>query len=141
MRRGGMGRRRVRRTARRRTRRRIRRHRRRRRRRILIGGAVLLGTGALIYKLSKQDTERIEEHTGQPAEDLSDEELQQTMRDLNIQSQDLTDEDRAALYQEDQIEAEPPSYLDELETLADLRDQDIITDEEFELKKKQLLGI
>lgn len=136
MRRGGMRRR-----TRRRTRHRVRRRRRRRRRRILVGGAILLGAGALIYKLTKQDTERIEQHTGQSAEDLTDEELQQAMKDLNIQSQDLTDEDRAALQQQEAAPAEEPSYLDELERLSQLRDQGIITEEEFQAKKQQLLGL
>ncbi len=130
-----------RRTTRRRTRRRVHRRRRRRRRMILIGGAVLLGGGALIYKLSKQDTEKIEEHTGQSAEDLTDEDLQQAMKDLNIQSQDLTDEDRAALGQQEGEAESDPSYLNELEKLGQLRDQGIITDEEFEAKKKELLGL
>jgi hypothetical protein len=115
--------------------------RRRRRRRILIGGAVILGAGALIYKLTKKDTERIEEHTGQSADDLSDEELQQAMRDLNIKSQDLTDEDRAALNEQDSGGAGETSYLDELEKLGSLRDQGIITDEEFQAKKQQLLNL
>jgi hypothetical protein len=95
----------------------------------------------LIYKLSKQDTEKIEEHTGQSAEDLSDEELQQAMRDLNIKSQDLTDEDRAALQQPEPEAAAETSYLDELERLGQLRDQGIITDEEFQAKKQELLGL
>jgi hypothetical protein len=34
-----------------------------------------------------------------------------------------------------------PEYMGELERLAQLRDQGIITDEDFEAKKKQLLGI
>jgi len=34
-----------------------------------------------------------------------------------------------------------PGYVGELERLAGLRDQGIITDEDFEAKKKQLLGI
>jgi hypothetical protein len=34
-----------------------------------------------------------------------------------------------------------PEYMGELERLAQLRDQGIITDEEFEAKKKQILGI
>ena len=34
-----------------------------------------------------------------------------------------------------------PEYVGELERLAQLRDQGIITDEEFEAKKKQILGI
>jgi hypothetical protein len=95
----------------------------------------------LIYKLTKKDTEQIEEHTGESAEDLSDEELQQAMKDLNIQSQDLTDEDRAALNQEEGSGESEPSYLDELEKLGKLRDEGIITDEEFQAKKQQLLDL
>ena len=34
-----------------------------------------------------------------------------------------------------------PEYVGELERLAQLRDQGIITNEDFEAKKKQLLGI
>jgi hypothetical protein len=34
-----------------------------------------------------------------------------------------------------------PEYMAELERLAQLKSQGIITDEEFEAKKKQLLGI
>ena len=34
-----------------------------------------------------------------------------------------------------------PEYVGELERLAQLRDQGILTDDEFEAKKKQILGI
>jgi Short C-terminal domain len=37
--------------------------------------------------------------------------------------------------------AEEPDYMAELQQLAQLRDQGILTPEEFEAKKKQLLGI
>ena len=37
--------------------------------------------------------------------------------------------------------ANEPEYMGELERLAQLRDQGIITNEDFEAKKKQLLGI
>src|SRR5215213_11905552 len=37
--------------------------------------------------------------------------------------------------------APEPEYVGELERLSQLRDQGIITDEEFEAKKKQILGI
>ena len=37
--------------------------------------------------------------------------------------------------------APEPEYVGELERLAQLRDQGILTDEEFEAKKKQILGI
>jgi hypothetical protein len=37
--------------------------------------------------------------------------------------------------------ASEPEYVGELERLAQLRDQGILTDDEFEAKKKQILGI
>jgi hypothetical protein len=37
--------------------------------------------------------------------------------------------------------ASEPEYVGELERLAQLRDQGIVSDEEFEAKKKQILGI
>jgi hypothetical protein len=38
-------------------------------------------------------------------------------------------------------EAAPPEYMEELEQLAQLRDQGILSPEEFEAKKKQILGL
>jgi Short C-terminal domain len=38
-------------------------------------------------------------------------------------------------------DAAPPEYVEELEQLAQLRDQGVLTPEEFEAKKKQILGI
>ena len=93
-----------RRTGRRTTRRRMRRrHRRRRRRRIIVGGMVLLGVGGAIYggiKMSKKDADRIEEHSGSSVEEMTEEELVAAMKDLGIQSIELTDEDKAALASE-----------------------------------------
>jgi hypothetical protein len=37
--------------------------------------------------------------------------------------------------------ADEPEYMAELEQLAQLRDQGIVTPEEFEAKKKQILGL
>ena len=172
MRRGG-ARRGARRTARRTTRRRVRRTRRRvrrrRRRRILVGGMVLLAVGGMAYgavKLSQKDAKRIEEHTGESVEELSEEELVQAMKDLGIESIELSEEDKAALAAEGDMAkvdgatvtykgqpratpapaaaatvAAEPSYLDELEKLADQRDRGVITEEEFAAKKGQLLGL
>jgi hypothetical protein len=147
----------ARRTSRRTTRRVVRRTRRRRRRRmLLVGGFVVLAaSGAYAaVKLSKQDADRIEEHTGLPPDQLEDQDLQDAMQELNIQSQPMTEEDQAALNQAPQPAAESPaapaqtpapsgtpSYLEELEKLGELRDKGIITDEEFEAKKKELLGL
>jgi hypothetical protein len=147
------GRRGMRRTARRTTRRTVRRHRRRRRRRIMVGGMVLLAVGGAAYgavKLSQKDADRIEEHSGSSVEEMTEEELVAAMQELGIQSIELTDDDKAALTTETGSApgagaqpAPPPeaSYLDELERLAALRDQGVITDDEFEAKKAQLLGL
>lgn len=125
----------------------------------MVGGMVMIaaaGTAAAV-KLSKQDAQRIEEHTGLPPEQLEDADLNQAMQELNIQSQPLTAEDQAALAQQGGTQAGPPAapqgqanvlpaapqtdYITEIQRLAELRDQGIITAEEFEGKKKQLLGI
>ncbi len=147
----------ARRTARRTSRRTFRR-RRRWRRRIIVGGAVLIGGGALVYKLSKQDAQQIEEYTGIPPEQMEEDDLKQAMQDLNIQSQPLTAEDQAALQQADTAEKQAgdqaaaaataavasqqqDDYIEQLKQLASLRDAGILTDEEFEAKKKQILGL
>ena len=146
-----------RRTARRTTRRVVRR---RRRRRVMVGGMVLLAVGgtAAAVKLSQKDAQQIEEHTGASVEELSDEELTTAMSDLGIQSAELTAEDKAALANQPPLEEDDqqpaaqaaapgastgasPDYLEELKQLAELNQQGIITDEEYEAKKKQLLGL
>jgi hypothetical protein len=66
----------------------------------VVGGAVVLavgGTAAGAVKLSPQDVERIEEHTGVSAEELTDEELQGAMQELGIESMPLDEQDQAAL--------------------------------------------
>ncbi len=141
----------ARRTARRTSHRAHRRYRRRRRRRILVGGMVLLAVGGAAYgavKLTQKDADRIEEYSGSSVEEMTEEELVAAMRALGIQSIDLSDEDKAALAADSAqatAEAAPaeaePSYLDELERLATLRDQGVITEEEFAAKKGQLLGL
>lgn len=58
------------------------------------------------------------------------------------QQQRYAAEDEQA-YQEQASQAAPgePDYASELEQLAQLKAQGIITEEEFEAKKKQILGI
>jgi hypothetical protein len=148
----------ARRTSRRTSRRTVRRvMRRRRRRRVVVGGMVLLAVSgtATAIKLSQQDAQRIEQHTGASVEELEDHELTAAMQELGIQSAELTAEDKAALAaappleddepSDDLVEDEPAdgdvSYIEELQKLAGLRDQGIITQEEFEAKKKQLLEL
>ena len=131
--RGGMGRGRgVRRTRR-------RRRRVRRRRVLLVGGLVAFGA----YKMSTRDADRIEEHTGVPPEELDDDELDQAMNDLDIPKETVDDSDRESASEGTSAgataapEADP---LDQIKKLAELHAQGVLTDEEFQTKKTELLG-
>lgn len=153
------------RTARRSVRRMHRRRIRMRRRRILLtGGLVAIavaGTSNAI-KLRQQDAQRIEAHTGKKPEDLTEEQLEAAIDELDIETQELTDADVAAIEAAGPEEAAPaataapvvpaaptpaapapatPDYITELKKLAELRDMGIITAEDFEAKKRQLLGL
>ena len=59
------------------------------------------------------------------------------------QDQEAYDQQMAAQqqYAAQAAPAPPPDYAAELEQLARLKSQGILTDEEFEAKKKQILGI
>ena len=113
----------------------------------MVGGMVLLAVGGAAYgavKLSQKDADRIEEQTGSSVEEMTEEELVAAMKDLGIQSIDLSDEDKAALATDSGSEPAPETqedYIEELERLGSLRDQGVITDADFEAKKKQLLGL
>lgn len=148
------------------TRRTVRRmHRRRvrmRRRRILLTGglvAIAVAGTANAVKMSQRDAQRIEAHTGKKPEDLTEEQLEAAINDLDIETQELTDADVVAI---ESAEAEPAAgatpaasapapaapaapaqadYIAELKKLAELKDMGILTDEEFEAKKRQLLGL
>lgn len=140
-----------------------RRIRMRRRRMILAGGMVAIavkGTSNAI-KLSQQDAQRIEQHTGQKAEDLDEAQLEAAIEALDIETHELTDAEVAAIEaagpepDAPTVSAAPaaapapppaaptsqPNYIEELKKLAELRDMGIVTAEEFEAKKKQLLGL
>jgi hypothetical protein len=55
--------------------------------------------------------------------------------------QDFSDPGEAAPQEAAPAAAAAPDYTAELERLAQLRDQGVITAEDFEAKKRQLLGI
>ncbi len=141
-----------------------RRMRRRMRRRVIIGGMVLVGVGYGAYKLGQNDVDQIEQHTGKKVEDLSEEEMDAAMADLGIEGEEVSDQDIAQLEAADDAAQAPaapqlfrrlllpappaapapaaePDYLAELQRLAEFKDQGIITEEEFNAKKKQLLGL
>jgi hypothetical protein len=103
--------------------------RRRRRRVMLVGGLVAFGA----YKMSTRDAKRVEEQSGVPPEEMTDEELERSMDELGIEKQnrDASDAEQGA--------APAVSMTDELTKLAALRDQDVLTEEEFAAAKQKLL--
>jgi hypothetical protein len=117
--------------------------RRRRRRILLVGGLVAFGA----YKMSTKDADRIKEHTGTDPEEMTDEELAQSMDELGIEKQQVTDADQeegggaAPSAAAPAGQAGKSSGLDDLEQLAKLHEEGILTDEEFTAKKKQILGL
>ena len=111
---------------------------------LLVGGLVAFGT----YKFSTRDAERIEEHTGEDPEELSDAELEQAMQELNIDPQTVTSADTEGGGQVSAPASQSApasagggsmSYLDELTQLAGLHEQGILTDAEFAAKKAEIL--
>jgi hypothetical protein len=81
--------------------RRHRRMRRRMRRRLVIGGAVIVAVGASATKMSQSEVQQVEQHTGQKAENLSEEQLDAAMNDLGIEGQEPTDQEVAMLEAEE----------------------------------------
>jgi hypothetical protein len=115
-----------------------------------LGTILILGaTAGIAYKLGKDDAQKIQEYTGYQPEELSEKDLQAAMTDLNIKSEPLDDDDRREMAAAQSGITPAPSkqaatqgdYVIELQKLAELRDTGIITAEEFEAKKKQLLGL
>ena len=111
-----------------------RRMRRTRRRRImLVGGLVAFGA----YKMSTRDAKRVEEHTGVPPEEMTDQELEKAMDDLDIEKQTRTAGDA----EEGAAPAPEPTDIEQLEKLAALHDQGVLTEEEFAAAKAKVIGI
>lgn len=115
------------------------RRRRRRRRVLLVGGLVAFGA----YKFSQRDAERIEQHTGVDPEELDDSELEQAMSDLDIDPQKVTsaDVEEGAAAGAAPVSGSSAAYAEEIEKLAALRDQGILTDAEFDAAKRKVLGV
>jgi len=116
---------------------------------MLVGGLVAFGA----HKMSQKDADRIEQHTGVNPEELEDDELEQAMAELGIEDQTATAEELAQAGGE-AAPASPAAapqgaapaggssdYIAQLEKLASLRDAGVLTDEEFNAKKAQILGL
>lgn len=74
-----------------------RRMMRRRRRRLIVGGMLLVGATGAMVKMSQADAQKIQNATGKAPEDLSEEELQQAMKQTGVQAQPVTPEDEQAM--------------------------------------------
>ena len=114
----------------------------------------MVGGTAAAYKLNKKDVEKIEKQTGKSADDLTEEELKAAMKRLGIKQLELTDEDEAAMDKTDAEDAskeqvttakatstaqvQDPMTL--LKQLGELKAAGILTEEEFEAKKAELLS-
>lgn len=81
-------------------------------------------------------TPSLQQDSGIPPEEMTDEELEASMAKLGIEKQyrDANDVEEGA-------PTGVASVADDLEALAKLRDQGIVTEEEFTAKKKLILGI
>lgn len=63
----------------------------------MVSGAILVGGAHAMKKLTHKDAQAVEQHTGKPPEELSEEELQQAMTQLNIPGEPVTAEDEQAM--------------------------------------------
>lgn len=112
-------------------------------------------------KLTTTDSQKIQESAGLPVEQLEDNDLKEEMQDLNIKSQPLTQQDYAALGMQPPAAAgttvvhhsAPPSPTpsaptnptasleQQLKSLDNLKTSGLITEDDYNAKKKQILGI
>jgi hypothetical protein len=58
---------------------------------MIIGGAVLVAAGTSAVKMSQSEVQQVEQHTGQKAEDLTEEQLDAAMGELGIEGQEPND--------------------------------------------------
>ena len=109
--------------------------------------------GSAPVKLSMSDAQRIEEQTGYPPADLEDYDLRQSMQELNINSTPLTEGDYRNLGMEPSVQrtvgetvirhrtAPQLSLEEQLSNLLEIKQKGLITDDDYNAKKKQILGI
>jgi hypothetical protein len=100
-----------------------------------------LGGAYAGHKLRKRDAEQIEAASGRSIDEMSDEELKQYMDERGIEPEPMSDDDRAYADEMGKSSEDGSDYLDDLERLSHLKDEGVITEEEFEAKKKELLDL
>ena len=126
---------------------------------------MIAGVGAYgAVKLSKRDAQRIQDHTGLPPEQLEDKDLQRSMHELNIHPQQMSEEEKMSIesgkqpHQPSSHSHHPSTHVTrthvsndstqsvaaiqkQLEILSQMKKDDLITKDDYDAKKKQLLRI
>jgi Short C-terminal domain len=108
-------------------------------------------------KLTTTDAQKIQDDAGIPVEQLEEKDLRESMTELHIQSQPLTPQDQAALgiaptptqtgstttvmHHSPTPSSASPSMEDQLKSLDSLKSSGLITEDDYNAKKKQVLGL
>ena len=103
---------------------------------MLVGG--LVGYG--VYKMSTRDAQRVEQKSGVSPEEMTDEELAQTMDELGIDKQRIESSDQEVDEGGGAPASGSDSVAEELTKLAALHDQGVLTDAEFDAQKQKILN-
>jgi hypothetical protein len=99
---------------------------------------LLLAGAGLAIKLHEDEIRRIEERTGKPINEMTEEELVTTMKKLGIENRKLDSEELDLSHKANKTSIED---LELLEKLTQMNYSGMITDEEYEAKKKDILGL
>jgi len=91
-------------------------------------------------KLHRDDIRKIVEATGKPIREMSEEELLAAMEELGIEGHEVTDEDEKETVAAGKKETTMED-LELLEKLTEMLYKGFITDEEYQQKKKDILGL
>jgi hypothetical protein len=91
-------------------------------------------------KLHRDDIRKIVEKTGKPIREMSEEELLAAMEELGIEGHEVTDEDEKETVAAGKKETTMED-LELLEKLTEMLYKGFITDEEYQQKKKDILGL
>lgn len=98
-----------------------------------------VGTGAAL-KLHRDEIEQIEREGGKPVGELSEEQLRQVMDRLDISENTLSEEESRAAQAVERNETTMED-LELLEKMTQMLYSGFLTEEEYEVKKRQILGL
>jgi len=70
---------------------------------MVVAGAVNFATGTSAVKMTQNNIQQVQQHTGMKSEDLSEEQLDAVMNNLGIEGQEPTDQEIATLEAEEEM--------------------------------------